>query len=101
MTNKFDGVDVDRAQDLSEVVRKRPVAIVDQIAGSPKEALARIGEVARGLLHPIAVWLPYDTSDLGTRGHRRERRAVRLSKVAPTVHGDRTHASDIAGLSDG
>ena len=55
-------------QDLAKDPRVEGIAVMNQLAHGPQEAVDRIGQIAGHLLHPPAIGLRVDPGDVHTAG---------------------------------
>ena len=59
-------------QDLAKDLRVEGIAVMNQLARGPQEAIDRIGQIAGHLLHPPAIGLRVDPDDVHTAGLQRD-----------------------------
>ena len=61
-------VDTTTRQDLAVGLRVEGISVVNEVARGPQKAIDRVGQIASQLLHPRAVRLRVDPSDVHTTG---------------------------------
>ena len=63
-----DRLNIATRQDLAKDPRVERIAVMNQLARGPQEAIDRIGQIAGHLFHPLAVGLWVDPGDVHTAG---------------------------------